>query len=231
MSGTNGNGFSPRWWSMIKSRLGPSAIDTSHYRRLALQLHYDLPRLEGRRSALVVTPERSSLSAPSSVALAMSLGDELDQPVLLVDASPRSGAVSQALGCTGERGLSDLFAEPALSLEELTLETTHPKVSFLPAGSNAASASPATPEQLTALFEVASKSFDFVLLSGGSMLDESMALAAAPQVGCVLLLAVENETTVEELDAAQRALDYCRAHKVGLVLTTPLSGESWQLSK
>ena len=72
--------------------------------------------------------------------------------------------------------------------------------------------------------------YDFVLLSGGSVLDDSMALALAPHVGGVLLLVVENKTTVEGLDAAQDALSLCKARKVGLVLTTRVKGGRWPIS-
>jgi tyrosine-protein kinase Etk/Wzc len=178
-----------------------------------------------------VTPESYSLSAKSSITLAMSLADELKRPVLLVDASLKSAEATRVLGCTGERGLTDFLAETSLSIAELALQTTHPQVSFLPAGTRATSGSPALPEQLTALFEAIFQDYDFLILSGGSVLNESMALALAPHVGCVLLLAIENETTVDDLDAAQHALDFCRARKVGLVLTTPPAGESWLSSR
>jgi hypothetical protein len=47
-----------------------------------------------------------------------------------------------------------------------------------------------------------------------------LALALAPVVGRVLLLATENETTAEELDAAQDSLHVRNARDVGLILAT-----------
>jgi Mrp family chromosome partitioning ATPase len=225
MSGGNGSGH--RWWSLFGKRPEPSGFDARPYRRLALQLHYGLPRSEKLRSALLVTPEGSSVSAQSSLGLATSLADELKRSVLLVDASARSADATRILGCSGERGLAEFLAEPSLCVAALTFETTDSRVSFLPAGDTSACEGDPPSQRLSALFQAASRDYDFVLFSGGSVLAESMALALAPLVGCVLLIARENETSLDDLDAAQQALDLCQARKIGLVLTTRASGKMW----
>jgi len=64
-----------------------------------------------------------------------------------------------------------------------------------------------------------------VLLSGESVLDNSMAMALAPNVGRVLLLATENQSKVADLEAAQDVLNFCKARKVGLLLAERGYGE------
>jgi hypothetical protein len=59
------------------------------------------------------------------------------------------------------------------------------------------------------------------------VLGDAMTTAIAPRVGCVVLLAVENETRVDDLDAAQDVLAYSKARRVALVLTTPEGGGGW----
>lgn len=220
----NGNGFASGWWASLWGRLRQSDVDLAPYRRLALQLHYALPRPDNPRSVLLVTPTTSGLCAHSSVTLVCCMGEALRRPVLLIDVCPRAPEASRILDCSANRGFADLLSDPKLPLDELALPTTREHVSFLPAGSNVGASAPASPEEMSAVLKAAESRYDFVLLSGGSVLSDSMALALAPHAGCVLLLVTENETPVEDLDAAQDSLSFCKARKVGLVLTTPVGG-------
>ena len=52
------------------------------------------------------------------------------------------------------------------------------------------------------------------------MPDNGLALALAPLVGCVLLLATEDETMIDDLDAAQEALRIRKTRDIGVVLAT-----------
>jgi len=123
----------------------------------------------------------------------------------------------------GKPGLGDLADDPALRLEDVVIPTSHVNVSFLPAGESQDSL--AAPD-LAGLLDAAMDRYDLVLLSGGSVLNDPRALALASSVGCVLLLAIENETRVEDLRAAQSALSLSNAREVGLVLTTPIESRA-----
>ena len=194
-------------------------LDLTPYRLLAMQLHYDLPREEQTRSVLLVTPDSSPSSGWAGVALGRCLAEELRQNVLRVDACPRAPELSRMLGVEDQRGLGDLLSGGSASLADYVLKTSTEYLGVLPAGTTPESA---RLEQLQPLMEAAQARNDFVIFTGGSVLSDPFALGLAPHVGCVLLLAVENETKVEDLDAAQDALSYCRARRVGLVLTRPM---------
>lgn len=187
------------------------------YRRLALQLHHSLPRPHSPRSVLLLTPTASTLSAYGSATLACCLGQELRRPILFVDACINKPDVSQLLNCTAERGFSELISNPTLPLEDLVLPSTCEHVSFLPAGATAYPIKP--PDELPAILGRAENQYDFILLAGGSVLGDSLALALAPHVGCVLLLVIENETMTESLEAAQEVLAFCNPRKIGMVFT------------
>lgn len=187
------------------------------YRRLALQLHHSLPRPHSPRSVLLVTPTASTLSAYGSATLACCLGQELRRPVLFVDACINKPDVSQLLNCTAERGFAELISNPTLRLEDLVLPSTCENVAFLPAGAAAYPSKP--PDELPAILSRAENQYDFILLAGGSVLGDSMTLALAPYVGCVLLLVIENETMTEALEAAQEVLAFCNPRKIGMVFT------------
>ncbi len=222
----NGNGYK-WWWPFKGGHSARSDDDRAAYRRLALQLHYDLPRPDNSRSVLLVTPAPSSLCAYGSAVLASCLAEELGGPILLIDVSPNDPEVSRLLECMPGRGFVDFLSNPKLPLDDLVLPTTCQNVSFLPAGIVRGGSHPAPIEDISALLKEAESRYEFVVLSGGSVLNYSPSLDLAPHIGCVLLLVVEKETRVEDLDSAQEVLGLCKARKVGLVLTTPARSERW----
>ncbi len=226
-NGHNGNGNGggrglPRfsgWWSSLMKNARGSDLELSAYRRLALQLHYDLPRTMEQRTTLLVTPRPSPFLASASAYLARSLAEELRQPVLLVDACSKY-PVSSLLGCNAQRGFFEFLSNPGIPLKDLIVSTNTENVSFLPAGVPVAG----SPDTISPLLQSASEGSDFVVLAGGSVLNDSISLALAPHVGCVLLLVIENETRTDDLDAARTALSYCKAKKLAVLLTKPIRG-------
>jgi len=226
---SNGNGFHPWWWPSKWKRTPRAGEDLAPYQRLALQLHYDLPRSEAARSALLVTPSASNLCARGSVLLSTCLAEQLRRPILLIDVCPKDPEASRLMECTASRGFADFLSNPNLPLDELVIQTTCENVYFLPSGKEPAGSLPVSPETIGKLMQAAERQFDFVLLSGDSVLTDPLSLALAPCVGCVLLLVIENETRVEDLDAAHNALGYCKARKVGMLLTKPIRSGVWSL--
>lgn len=217
----NGTGRAS-WWRRLRSR--PGAEDGSAFRRLALQLHYDLQGA-GPRAVLLGEPGVSAGKGDVAVHLACALASELSKPILLIDASPSRPVTSEWLGIAPAPGFTDLLSPGGGSardggkrLEEGVYPTSQGNLFVLPAGQPL----PLTPEpaDLRAFLDCATKAYDFVVLAGGSVLNDSLTRALAPHAGCVLLTAVENETLTEQLDAAQSALALSKARKVGVVLTT-----------
>lgn len=218
-SNNNSNG-NHSWWSFLRKGSDRHDQDLAAYRRLALQLHYDLPRPDNPRSVLIVTPATSTLGARGSLILASCVAEELRRPILLIDACLRGPEVSRILNCTAVAGFSDFLSDPTQPLDNVVLPTNNENVWFLPAGG--ALSRPISPDSVSQFLKTAEARFEFVLVSGGSVLNDSLALSLAPCVGSVLLLVVENETMVQDLNAAQDALGFCKARKVGLVLTSPV---------
>jgi Mrp family chromosome partitioning ATPase len=227
----NGDDGTPsRWWPFGRGRSPGADLGLAAHRRLALQLHRDLQRQESSRSVLLATPRASAVGASGSAALARCLADELSRPVLLMDASLWRPDLTRLLDCTRRPGFADVLVDPETNLADLVVPTTHKHVSFLPAGTALDRLGEAAPHDgIGELLETARLSYDFVVVFGRSVLDDSVALALAPCVGCVLLMVVEKQTTVEDLDAAQGALSACHARKVGLVLTTPSTDKRWSI--
>lgn len=70
----------------------------------------------------------------TAVNLAISLAQEKDVSVLLVDSDIAKPHVSQLFGLRGERGLFDALSDPNVEVESLIVDTDIPGLSFLPAG-------------------------------------------------------------------------------------------------
>ena len=70
----------------------------------------------------------------TAINLAVSLSQEKDVSVLLVDADMAKPHVSDLFGMRGERGLFDALADDAVDVETLVVDTDIPGLSFLPAG-------------------------------------------------------------------------------------------------
>jgi Mrp family chromosome partitioning ATPase len=222
VNGQNGHGgpLWSRWISSLTKRMRNGTVDLVAYRRLAVQLHYALPRGEASRSVLVITPSNPILAAHASTLLAQSMAAELHKPVLLADVDPREPQVSRIFDATSNAGFTDLMHRAEMCVQPLVLATSAPNLSVLPVGRGPESAPQPRPDQIGPFLEAASQEHDFVVLSGGAVLSNTTALAVAPLAGSVLLLAVENKTRVADLEAAQHALAVCRVSNIGLVLTT-----------
>jgi protein-tyrosine kinase len=70
----------------------------------------------------------------TSLNLALSLSNERDFTVLLVDGDAARHALTKALGCMGEPGLLDLLDDGGRGLESAIRETSHEGLFFLPSG-------------------------------------------------------------------------------------------------
>jgi Mrp family chromosome partitioning ATPase len=188
------------------------------YSRIAFQLHHELPPGQGARSVMVTTANSAPMAAYVSIGLAHALAEVLQRRVVLVDAHPQGGDVSRLLGCDAARGYSDLLVDPQLAWEGLLLATSNPHVSVLPVGLARGAGRSRSPEDHGRVIAALTGGPDFVVLHAGPVLDHTSALALAPFVARVVLVAFEHQTLLGDLDLAQRALRACRATQIGMVI-------------
>jgi hypothetical protein len=218
-NGNNGNGHngSGRKWRPFWMRRKSEKADLTAVRRIALQLHFDLSSGDQSRSALIATPRGPRRCAETAAALASCMGDFVRKPILLVDACPPGGNLSELTHCVADCGFADAILHPDRPLEEFVVPTGNECVSFLPAGPASFRTDRVPPEQFENFLDRARARYEFVLLAGSDVLHDSLSLVMAPSVGCVMLVLFENETKVDDLDAAQAALRICGTRKMGLV--------------
>lgn len=204
-----------------RMRIGESARNPSGtFSLLALRLERDLPRQERGRSVFVVTADDDAVGLDATMELAWCLAEELGHTVLLVDGAFDRLPLSTALGAADKAGLAELICASDTThatLEGTVQPTAHPRISMLPRGND-------TGERVTRVESIRSvlisacQQYDFVLVLGTVLVEGSRSLAFSSLVDAALLLAVEEQTTVDEVTRGKRILNDCGAARVALVL-------------
>ena len=158
------------------------------------------------------------------------MAENLGHRVLLLDASFSAAGVGAVAGFAGERGFADLLPGSgpgslpgSLELfDTLVRPTAHPAISVLPAGGEVRGGSAALKAaDLQGLLRRAYPKFGYVIVQGPALLDDPRALLFLPHADRVLLLAEEDRTLMEDLEASRRLLNPARPGQLGLVLVRP----------
>lgn len=152
----------------------------------------------------------------TAVNLAAILGSA-EKRVLLVDADFRSGHIQQYFGLGREKGLSELI-QGTLSAQQAVRKNVMPNVDLLTTG-----VLPRNPAELlmssaTAdLLKALSADYDVVLLDTAPILAVSDAMALAPYVGTVFMLARAQVSTLGEIEESTKRLNHAGAHVKGVI--------------
>lgn len=155
----------------------------------------------------------------TSVNLALSMAQEKDTSVVLIDADVAKPHVSQLFGLHGERGLLDVLRDETLNVESVILPTDVPGLSVLPSGKHSDNATEllasARMEQVLAQISVRDPN-RIVLLDSPPLLLTSESRVLASLVGQIVLV-VRSGVTPQH--AVLDALDLLGEGKsIGLVL-------------
>jgi Mrp family chromosome partitioning ATPase len=187
---------------------------------LALRLRGDLRAQGHGRSILVAAADDDTAAQETVLELAWCLAEELGHTVLLVDSAFGDRSMSAALGLADVAGLAECLDEPAhpeKRLDHLTRATRHARISALPQG-DPAGASTIRDTAVQRLLELACQRHDFVLVRSSIRAEISRSLAFSSLVDAALLIAVEEQTTWDQIKRGQQLLNDCGARRVALVL-------------
>lgn len=122
--------------------------------------------------------------------LALSMAQEKDRPVTLIDADVVKPHLSTALGADREPGLLDVLADESLTLADMIMPTGVDGLSFLPCGTRGSAAHELLASQrMEAMFTEFSTSYHgMVLFDSPPLLPTNEARVLAALVGQVLLV-------------------------------------------
>ena len=113
-----------------------NAIDSpaaEQYRKLKSNLMKLIRMGKGKQSLMVTSPMAGDGKTVTALNLAISLAQEYDHTVLLVEADLRKPSLLQYLGLEAERGLSDCVLD-GVDVGEVLIKTGIGNLSILPAG-------------------------------------------------------------------------------------------------
>tara|TARA_R110002096_G_scaffold6305_4_gene29244 strand:- start:2038 stop:2994 length:957 start_codon:yes stop_codon:yes gene_type:complete len=165
----------------------------------------------------------------NSINLALSMAQEKDHSVLLVDADVAKPHTSEIFGAENEIGILDLLEDPSLDPAVAVLDTNFPGLQILPAGTPRVGAtellaSSRMEELLRALNDAATDRI--ILLDSPPLLQTSEAKVLASLVGQVVVVVKAEFTPQEATVSAVTALD--QSKPINLVLNQARSGQSEQ---
>ncbi|MBL4894760.1 MAG: polysaccharide biosynthesis tyrosine autokinase [Emcibacter sp.] len=148
-----------------------------------------------------------------AVSLALSMAQERDLTVLLVDADVAKPDVLHTLGVKGSKGLIDVIENDDMDLSECLLRTNIPNLTILPAGKK----HKLTTELLASermgdiIDEIARRYHDrIVIIDAPPVLASSAASVLALHVGQILYVVEAERTREEELVDAFKMIDKCK---------------------
>lgn len=161
---------------------------------------------------LVCSPLPGEGKTFCAVNLAIAMAAEKDSEVLLIDADFAKPSVLSTLGLTGERGLMDALADPAIRVEDCVLSTDVDGLYVLPAGNRTNSdseflASSRTAEVLDRLTQGAPNRM--VIFDSPPALAASPAAELAKHSGQALVVARADSTGQSSLEDALTLLSTC----------------------
>ncbi len=192
------------------------------YRYLARQLEGDLPARQDGHVIVLSGACAAPVTVETALMLATALADELACTVLLIDEGLNEGGLAERLGLGQLAGWRDLLRHPDRAALHCVVHCGHPGLALLPAGeAPVEKRPPASAERIGGLFDELRGSFDYILLVQGPVTADSRHLVPAALAELVLLIAEENETRFEMLDACRRAFDDHGIGDVRLLLSAP----------
>jgi protein-tyrosine kinase len=159
---------------------------------------------QGWRTLAVTSPGPGEGKTLTAINLAVSLAQEVNWRVLLVDANLRRPALCQALGLPAQQGLSEHLTQAA-PLERLLIAPGLGNLTVLPGGSALANSSEmlASPQMARLVHELKARdAARIVLFDTPPVLAMADALAFSRQVDALLLVVEEGRTAAEDLTRA-----------------------------
>ncbi|HVT88068.1 MAG TPA: polysaccharide biosynthesis tyrosine autokinase [Tepidisphaeraceae bacterium] len=178
--------------------------------------------------SLCVTAATSHEGASATAANLAWTWAEHGARVLLVDADLQQPRLHTMLGVGNEQGLIDHLATNR-SLDDLTIQTSVPNLSILPAGtmSKQTGLATLTPQQLSQLLIWARSRADIIIIDTGPLLQSSDAALVARQSDATILVARQRRSRVRDLRRSVHLLKNCGEGLLGMVLTGVSANASW----
>lgn len=155
----------------------------------------------------------------TAINLAMSIAQERDQTVLLVDADVAKASIPEFLGIPYEKGLLDVLADPSIPLSDVMIRTQIENVSILPAGRRHRQSTEllASEAMRKLVDDLATRYPDrIVIFDSPPLLATSEASVLGSHMGQIVMVVETGKTPQEAVREALNHIDQCEF--VGVVM-------------
>lgn len=187
------------------------------YKTLRTNLLFSLATAE-HKSVVLCSPEPNAGKSTTAANLAIVMA-QTNFKVLLIDADMRKPSLKRIFRVSATDGLSRLLCGMT-TFEEAVSRNVAPGLDFLSSGPM-----PPNPQELLGsqrmrrLLQKAEKEYDYILIDTPPVNVVADALMLLPEVGGMLMLARQNSTTRDDLQAALEAVQRVDGRVLGLVMT------------
>lgn len=178
-----------------------------------------VPKVERGNSIVVTSALAGEGKTFTSLNLAISIAQEKDSTVLLIDADLTRRSLSRLLGASKAKGLTDLLSDTQLDIGEVIGRTNVDKLRFIPAGPEMANATELlASEQMEELVSELMHRYEdrIILFDSTPLLSTSQAVVITQLVGQVLMVVEEGRTSHTVVREATSQID--DEKMVGMVL-------------
>ena len=155
----------------------------------------------------------------TSINLAISIAEELDKTVLLIDCDATRSGVSRALNFDSGKGLSDLLTDNNLMMQDILIKTNMPNLSILSSGSMKINAHELLASEYMSkiVSELSDRYPDrIIIFDSPPLLVTSEARVLAGMMGQILIVVESEKTSQSAIEDAIEVLDSSKV--MGFVL-------------
>lgn len=165
-----------------------------------------------------------------SLSLAMSVALEMDKTVLLVDCDVINPSLSRLLEVNDKSGLTDYLHDDNISLEDVILNTSIPRLRLLPSGNQYAQSNELlTSSKMSALVNELSERYSdrIILFDSPPLLLANQAVVISQLMGQIIIVVEAEKTPQNVVEAAVEKLDEKKVIGVVLNKTRKSSGNNY----
>lgn len=196
----------------------PESMPAEQYRMLRTSLKAEL--LKHHAKVMIVT---SSLHAEgktvSCTNLAVSLAEDRETKVLLIDADLRRGHVAQYLGFGRAKGLTEMFTED-LHPKKIMMKNSLPNLTIIPSG--AAHKKPSeliNSDKFQTLIASLRNHFDYIIIDSPPVMAAADTCMLSRVADCVIFVVQLGRTPKPVISHAHQLLEQAGAKILGQILT------------
>jgi protein-tyrosine kinase len=194
--------------------IGPAV----EYERIGAWLTNPTSRGQRLQTVMVVSAHSGTGSTTTAALLAQTLAKVKNRRVLIIDSNFRTPALNMVFQVKNNGGFTEI-ASDAVPLEAHIQSTNRTNLFVLTSGRiSISSAEVFESELIDQLLAQLKERFDFIIFDAAPIVEFPDAVALAPRVDAVILVAQSEKTSVEEAQRAKLTLEQAGGRILGVVL-------------